>query len=111
MACTNGQERKTFEALLLQDLSHAVGVPPDAFRIRDIRAGSIIVDITIIKKAGEHSRSKGPFSPFCVFTCSLSPSLALASPLSSRSYRTSVSKSRASELSNLAFLVALSRIH
>lgn len=111
MACANGQERKAFEALLLQDLSHAVGVPPDAFLIRDIRAGSIIVDIAIIKKAGEHSRSIRIFPPFCVYACSLSSSLALSSPLSSHSYRTSISKNCASELSNLAILFPLSRIH
>jgi len=43
------KEREDFKAVLLQDLSHAAGIPSSDFQVTDIRGGSIVIDIAICK--------------------------------------------------------------
>jgi len=50
------EERKTFEAILVQDLSDAAGIPKESFHVRGIRSGSIVVEVGI-KKSRTDARS------------------------------------------------------
>ena len=50
-------ERKTFEAILVHDLSVAASMPKENFHVRGIRPGSIVVEVAIRKSAGSDARS------------------------------------------------------